>query len=256
MMVRGCVAFATASLVAVLALQQVVGGKGQEAVSDDSDSTYEIDLDVNGIIETFSSGFFTSAAEKWASAITGDVPDVQGIEGDSQICGPYPTEIDDLWICGRFQPIDFFGGVLGMAGPTIVRTDSNIPAAGIMLFDKFDLPGMWIDGTVQGIIVSTFGCFGKGSRGSIIHFSENPPFFSLSHSLTLTHTHTHVHQLHEMGHIVSIETNFAWRRVLLFLTNNDNLSVFLTFTTAWYWIQLGDDWSTATRRRWQLSVRC
>lgn len=143
MMVR-CLVITT--LLAVLAPQVV---KAQM-------DSYEIDLDVNGFVEFFTRQFFTSAAEKWASAVVGDVPDVEGIEGDSELCGPFPESIDDLWICGRFRAVDFFGGVLGLAGPTLVRTEGNIPAAGIMLFDKFDLPGMWIDGRIQGVIVSTF----------------------------------------------------------------------------------------------------
>ena len=71
---------------------------------------------------------FIDAADFISSLILGDVPDV--------LSGPYAG--DDITISATLTDIDGTGGVLGRAGPTVVRTSSGIPIEGIMEFDVAD----------------------------------------------------------------------------------------------------------------------
>ena len=116
---------------------------------------FKIDINATGILEFFTQSLFTSAADKWSSVITGDLPDVDmsDVEQESALCGPFPEKIDDLWICARWVPIDFFNGILGMAGPTLVRTDTQLTVAGLMAFDKFDFFTMLLQGSLGGVFV-------------------------------------------------------------------------------------------------------
>ena len=135
--------FALAAILAVLAPHNVVSKE------------FQIEVNATGILEFFTQGFFTRAAEKWSSVITGDLPDVDmsDVEEDSLLCGPFPPVIDDQWICARWIPVDLFGGILGLAGPTLVRTDSQLTVAGIMAFDKFDFFTMLFQGSLGGVFV-------------------------------------------------------------------------------------------------------
>lgn len=98
-----------------------------------NEGEYQINLATSGVSDTSP---FTSAIAKWEAVITGDIPEVQ-IGACSDDCGCIPDPIDDLHICGSYQPIDGSGGVLGAAGPTRIRSDgSNLPATGIMFVCK------------------------------------------------------------------------------------------------------------------------
>ncbi len=71
---------------------------------------------------------FTWAAGWISSVITNDIQDVF-YRGDI---------IDDMMITAELTSIDGMGGILGQAGPTAVRSDGYLPAAGVMEFDSAD----------------------------------------------------------------------------------------------------------------------
>lgn len=111
-----------------------------------------LDLDLQGV---GSRGVFDAAVEKWGQIITGDLPDFNGRLGGTSECGTWPTQIDDVYICGKYQSIDGIGGILGQAGPRAYRPDSKLPIAGTMIFDSSDIQA----GTIQdlfGVIVSVW----------------------------------------------------------------------------------------------------
>ena len=79
------------------------------------------------------------AADLLSSIIVGDIADTQVV---------FP--IDDVRIFAEIATIDGAGGVLGQAGPIFYRTDSLLPATGLMEFDvadasDFDDIGMFND---------------------------------------------------------------------------------------------------------------
>ena len=82
---------------------------------------------------------FTQSAARWAAVITGDVPDFTATL--TSACGSgiiFNQGVDDLMILAAVQEIDGPGGVLGSAGPCIIRSGS-FPLVGIMRFDIADV---------------------------------------------------------------------------------------------------------------------
>ncbi len=83
---------------------------------------------------------FVDAAEYISDVILADIPDVGG-----------DYNVDDIRIEARLTDIDGAGGVLGQAGPTVVRGgDAPLPVTGIMEFDIADADyyndnGLWDD---------------------------------------------------------------------------------------------------------------
>jgi hypothetical protein len=114
------------------------------------DSTgYNICLDlvsVSGAKERWMDAFGT-AKQRWESIIIGDLPDRQNImlpnipPAFEIVCTGLPSTIDDLYICGRESDIDGPGGVLGSAGPVLMRTDGPkvTTMIGRMKFDAADI---------------------------------------------------------------------------------------------------------------------
>jgi hypothetical protein len=87
---------------------------------------------------------FDEAKAKWEGIISGDVPDVTGHIPARSCGGSFKTPvfdgtIDDILIDVLLQPIDGPGGVLGAAGPCLVRNADNLSVYGIMFFDTADL---------------------------------------------------------------------------------------------------------------------
>jgi hypothetical protein len=78
---------------------------------------------------------------RWESIITADIPGV-AIPPLEPYCSGAPLlneTVDDLLIFVRLEPRDGPGGVLGAAGPCIVRIDTRLPILGLMEFDTADL---------------------------------------------------------------------------------------------------------------------
>ena|GEM_PF-6407301 len=91
---------------------------------------------------------FTTAANRWAQIITGDLPEV--------VIETYGL-IDDLVIEATGPYIDGVGGILGQAGPTNIRSGSYFPASGIMEFDSADLANMEANGSLLNVILHEMG---------------------------------------------------------------------------------------------------
>jgi len=95
---------------------------------------------------------FKKAADRWASVIVGDLPDVQ-IGGEV---------IDDVLIEAQGVNIDGPGNILGQAGPTRLRPATAgaaafLPAKGKMQFDTADLAQMQSAGTLIDVITHEMG---------------------------------------------------------------------------------------------------
>ena len=121
-------------------------GKGNEE--------YTIDLTFTGGLSDDQKNLFYSAANRWQSIITADVPDSGGV--------------DDLSITVNAAAIDGVGGVLGNAAPTTVRGGSPaVTITGAMNFDTADLDSLESDGRLYGVILHEMGhVLGIGSLWS------------------------------------------------------------------------------------------
>ena len=90
---------------------------------------------------------FTTAANRWAQVITGDLPDVTD----------RGAVIDDIRIEATAPRIDGAGSVLGQAGPTAFRTGSLLPFRGFMEFDSADLVNLERGGQLTDVILHEMG---------------------------------------------------------------------------------------------------
>lgn len=115
------------------------------------DVASEFNLEVAFIDNTLTASqqaVFIDAAERWEEIIVGDIPDVV-VAGLGLV--------DDIVIDASAPIIDGVGGILGQAGPTLVRSDSFLPARGIMEFDAADLADLEADGLFETVILHEMG---------------------------------------------------------------------------------------------------
>ncbi len=102
---------------------------------------------------------FATAAARWQQVITAGLPDVDGSDlgctaPDGQ---PLPSDIDDLVIYVKVEPIDGPGSVLGSAGPTCMLMSTELGVAGEMTFDSADIATMQTKGTFGSVILHEMG---------------------------------------------------------------------------------------------------
>ena len=115
-----------------------------------SDDT-EYDIDVVFIDDSLTpdqQAVFEDAASQWEEIIIGDVEDVV-VSGFGFV--------DDIAIDASAPFIDGLGGTVGQAGPTVVRSDSFLPARGIMEFDVADLESLEEEGLFEDVILHEMG---------------------------------------------------------------------------------------------------
>lgn len=115
-------------------------------------SPFTIEVRFMGGLNAQQQAAFRDAADRWTRVIVGDLPSVV-VDGET---------IDDVLILADGSAIDGTGGVLGQAGPTVLRPASAgaaamLPAKGVMSFDTADLAQMQTDGTLGDVIAHEMG---------------------------------------------------------------------------------------------------
>ncbi len=110
-------------------------------------TNFNIEVEFEGGLSAGQRDVFRLAASRWSEIIIGDLPAVS-IDG---------RQIDDVLIMARGERIDGPNGILGQAGPTHIRTNTNLPARGEMLFDTDDLAQMEANGTLIDVIIHEMG---------------------------------------------------------------------------------------------------
>jgi hypothetical protein len=103
---------------------------------------------------------FGVAADRWNTAITGDVPDIF-INLAANSCGaPHPAvseTVDDILIFVTVTSIDGPGKILGSAGPCRIRSGSNLPVIGVIYLDADDLAGLAASGLLDEVVIHEMG---------------------------------------------------------------------------------------------------
>jgi hypothetical protein len=118
---------------------------------------------------------FQGAADRWAEAITADLPAAQpgDVPSDFSCVGEpaFNGFVDDLVISAQGSNIDGAGGVLASAGPCLFRADGTngalapLPVYGIMRFDVADLDNLETGGGLFSTILHEMGhVLGIGTR--------------------------------------------------------------------------------------------
>lgn len=132
---------------------------------------------------------FNEAAERWSALVTGDLSDVV-LDGPQEFALGAPEvvgTVDDLLIDVRFATVDGPNGVLGSAGPGLVREESEqsklLPFYGAMEFDLAEFePGGFFENpeNYRNVILHEMGhVLGIGTLWTINGLTEgiepNPP---------------------------------------------------------------------------------
>ena len=103
---------------------------------------YNITLQFKGTWTVALQSVFIAAADRLSAVIIGDLPNVR-VGG---------ATVDDIIITAELLAIDGPGGVLGLAGPTALRTGSFLPAAATMRFDSADAQAFNSQGLFDAIV--------------------------------------------------------------------------------------------------------
>jgi len=130
---------------------------------------------------------FEAAVARWEQIVLGDVSDeLAQFPAASNGCYPALDEvIDDLIIYAELVAIDGAGGILGSAGPCLIR-DTGPPGVGHMRFDTADLASLEAAGQLDRVILHEMGhVLGFGSLwddsiypGLLVGAGSSDPYFA------------------------------------------------------------------------------
>ena len=138
---------------------------------------YEITLCITSTMTTAQRAAFQTAANRWATVVRGDVPNVSGAIPENA-CGDNPSAnfvYDDLVIFAAVEPIDGPGAVLGQAGPCFIRNAGGLPLVGVMEFDEADLATLETRGQLGEVILHEMGhVLGIGSLWDYYGLLQSP----------------------------------------------------------------------------------
>lgn len=120
---------------------------------------------------------FEAAEARWEQVIVGDLPDV-AISRPNGACSsssPIDETVDDLLIFVTLEAVDGPGGVLGSAGPCMIRSGSNLPLAGSIRFDTADLARLESGGLLDEVVLHEMGhVLGVGTLWNLFGLLADP----------------------------------------------------------------------------------
>jgi hypothetical protein len=129
------------------------------APADPRAGLFDIVLDFAGAPDEPLQSAFVAAAARIEAAVLGDLPDV----AIPSIGEAPPSVVDDLVIRVELPAMDGPGGVLGLAGPTLLRGDSLLPATAQMRFDSADATALQAQGLWDEVVLhEMLHCLGFG----------------------------------------------------------------------------------------------
>ncbi|MEO0905578.1 MAG: leishmanolysin-related zinc metalloendopeptidase, partial [Pseudomonadota bacterium] len=102
-----------------------------------------ITLDFTGDMSPERRAVFETAARRWDGVVNTGF-DAMDVDGET---------LTGLVIEANIQPIDGAAGVLGQAGPTMLREDTGLPVKGIMQFDDADIARLEAEGSFADVIL-------------------------------------------------------------------------------------------------------
>ena len=136
---------------------------------------------------------FSDAESRWEELLIGDLPAVAvtlAAAACSSVAHPAVAEtIDDVIIFAEVTAIDGSGGILGQAGPCVVRTTGNLALLGIMQLDEADLSDLEASSDLVETIIHEMGHvlgFGVGTpwNGTLVDSAGADPFWPGTEAVT------------------------------------------------------------------------
>lgn len=112
------------------------------------------------------------------AAVIGELADVPLTIGAGSCGAAYPPMnevVDDLVLFLSIEPIDGPGGILGAAGPCILRGFAGLPVLGGMRFDEADLVNLEANGLIEELLLhEAMHVMGFGSIWSLLGLLQLP----------------------------------------------------------------------------------
>lgn len=107
------------------------------------DTSFNIEFRFDNTVTQAIQAYFETAALRWESIITSDIPDYNGV--------------DDVVIDVSTPYIDGVSKILGQAGPKSLRPVTDLPITGGMKFDSADVANMISKGNFDDVILHEMG---------------------------------------------------------------------------------------------------
>lgn len=123
-------------------------------------SDFAIELRSLGGIAPSHQAAFDAAVARWRDIILTDVPQWSLTSAANSCFDGQPAlneSVDDVIIHIQAVPIDGLGGVLGAAGPCVLRDGSYLPVMGVILFDSADLADLASHGELSTVVLHEMG---------------------------------------------------------------------------------------------------
>ncbi len=149
-------------------------------------SAFQVDLEIVGTMSPAAQSDVMAALSRWEEMIIGDLDDVTA-DIPAGYCGishaAFNGTVDDVRVFVEITPMDGPGGVLGSAGPCVIRSGSMLPAFGVVRLDSADVASLQSDGSFDQVILHELGhVLGIGSLWShhTLLFGEggSDPYFT------------------------------------------------------------------------------
>ncbi len=129
-------------------------------VIDQPVSSFHVDVRLAGTYSPAVAAAAREAVARWTRVITGDLPDAY-IDLPAGACfegtAAIDEVVDDLLLIIRIDSIDGSGGILGYAGPCVVRVNTGLPAGGVIILDAADMPAIVQAGMAVDLITHEIG---------------------------------------------------------------------------------------------------
>ncbi|HET8762198.1 MAG TPA: leishmanolysin-related zinc metalloendopeptidase, partial [Gemmatimonadales bacterium] len=141
-------------------------------------SGFDIKIQYIGTPSAAMESAVAAAVARWRAIISNDLPDAT-LNRDAAECfdaQPAIAEtVDDILIYIETDGIDGVGGILGAAGPCLIRSLSRLPSMGYMHLDVADVAQLAANGQLQDVVLHEMGhILGIGTLWADRNYVLNP----------------------------------------------------------------------------------
>lgn len=142
-------------------------------------SAFDIDVRyIGGTPSLAMQNALAAAVARWRAIIASDLPGapINRAAGECFANQPAISEtVDDILIYVEIDAIDDVGGILGAAGPCLIRSLSRLPSMGYMHLDVADVAQLAANGQLQDVVLHEMGhILGIGTLWADRSFVLNP----------------------------------------------------------------------------------
>ena len=123
-------------------------------------SAFDIEVRYIGTPSAAMQDAVTAAVARWRAILTSDLPDAVLHRDEAECFANQPAideTVDDILVYIETDAIDDVGGVLGAAGPCLIRSLSRLPSMGYVHLDVADVAQLAASGQLQDVVLHEIG---------------------------------------------------------------------------------------------------